>query len=100
MLPILVFVSLLTTPHSWTHDYLILLPGILQGVILFSSQDSKKKFFLLILVWLAFNITVVVLHFRLSDYWFYWEVLLIFGFYIAATKPKKITIPQMKSYIE
>lgn len=99
-LPILVFVSLLTTPHSWTHDYLIMLPGILQGVISFSSQDSRKKLFLLILVWLAFNITVVVLHFRLSDFWFYWEVLLIFGFYIAATDPEKKTIPQMKSNLE
>lgn len=92
--PILVFVSFLTTPHSWTHDYLIMLPGILQGVIAYIKGGEKKNIIFFIFMWLAINIAIVLLHFRLGDYWFYWQSLLILWFYLATTHskvtPKKI----------
>jgi hypothetical protein len=84
-LTILIFGSILTTPHSWTHDYLILLPGILQGVISYIKGGKKRNIILFIIIWLAFNLAIVLLHFRVGDYWFYGESLLILWFYLATT---------------
>jgi hypothetical protein len=82
-LPLLAFASLITTPHSWTHDYLILLPGILLGFIKLTKIGTKIQLSALILLWLLFNVVVVILHFRLGDYWFYWQIFILLGFFLA-----------------
>lgn len=87
-LTVIILVSILTTPHSWTHDYLIMLPCILQGVISYIKGGKKMNLILFTLMWLVVNVAIVLLHFRLGDYWFYWESLLILGFYLATTHPK------------
>ena len=79
-MPVLAFASLLTTPHGWTHDYLILAVGILPVFAALASLHSKRRLILALAAWLIFNVVVILLHFQLSDFWFVWQIpfLLLF----------------------
>ena len=78
-LPVLIFVTLLTTPHGWTHDYLILLPVILWGFIKISNRWTLPQLILCIFLWVILNAGVLLSHFWLSDFWFYWQVPILLG---------------------
>jgi len=71
-LPIVLLVSLLTSPYAWTYDQVILVPAVIQGTIW--VLDARKRWIALLLagLFLGINILNLVLHMRLSDFWFVW----------------------------
>jgi hypothetical protein len=85
-LPILAFVSIITSPYAWTHDQVILLLPLLQlaAWIAISPKYFLLKYF--VIGWLVFNIGLVVLHIRYADYWFIWQAPVLMLVYILFQK--------------
>jgi hypothetical protein len=72
-MPVLAFVSLITSPFSWTHDQVILLLPLLEVVVLVVNAPDRKLLKALILAWLVLNTGMIVLHFWYPDCWFIWQ---------------------------
>lgn len=72
-MPILAFVSLITSPYSWTHDQVILLLPLLEVAILAVKIANRKLLMVFLLGWLLLNSVMVVLHFWYPDCWFIWQ---------------------------
>jgi hypothetical protein len=81
-LPIILLVSLLTSPYSWTYDQIILLPAILLAVIWMSSDWHRWSTLFLGIVFLGLNILDLTLHMRLDDFWFIWLAPALFIWFI------------------
>ena len=69
----LAFVSLITSPYSWTHDQVILLLPLLQIAILVVYSQNRKPVMALILGWLVLNMGMIIMHFWYADCWFIWQ---------------------------
>lgn len=80
-LPILLLVSQVSAPYTYTYDQVILLPAILQAVI-WLVRDWKRWLNLILLgAFLLINILDVTLHTKLSDFWFIWMAPALFIWY-------------------
>jgi hypothetical protein len=89
-LPIILLVSLLTSPDSWTYDLIILIPAILLAVTWMTSDWKYWLTFLLAIIFLRLNILDLILHMRLDDFWFIWmaPALLIWFIIVRWQYPK------------
>lgn len=78
-LPLLIFVTALTTPYAWTYDLIILLPALIQASIWLVTKKIVWSTYLLGSLLLAISILDLVLHTKLDEFWFIWltPVLLI-----------------------
>jgi len=95
-LPILLFVSILTTPYAWTYDQVILVPAVIQATIWLLNARKRWVALLLACLFLGINILDLGLHMRLSDFWFVWMVPVLLIWYLLADRfksPMKIMLP-------
>lgn len=71
-LPILLFVSIITSAYAWTYDQVILLPAMIsvQSKVL-EIKDRKFTWFFFGLV-LTVNLLDLLLHRTLNEFWFGW----------------------------
>jgi hypothetical protein len=72
-MPVLAFVSLITSPYAWTHDQVILLLPLLEIVILALNRPKRKLIMPILLGWLLLNAATIILHFWYPDCWFIWQ---------------------------
>lgn len=79
-IPNIAFVTLLTAPYAWTHDYLILLPAIFQGLSATARQAGFARLGLYAVTWAVFNFMLIGMHFYLSDFYFIWQLPILFLF--------------------
>jgi len=80
-IPILLLVSVLISPFTWTYDYIILLPVILLAASWLFRDRKRKAVLLFVGLYLTINILGLILHTRLSDFWFFWMApILLVGF--------------------
>jgi hypothetical protein len=80
-IPILTIISLLTTPYAWTYDAIIILPAILVATSILIKQNKNINF----IFWAIFfmiNLTNLLLHSQMSDFWFLWLVPAYYLWYI------------------
>lgn len=71
-LPIVLLVSQITSPYTWTYDQVILYPAIIQ-VTVWMLQDWKRwSTLFLSIVFLGISALDLFLHMRLDDFWFIW----------------------------
>ncbi|MFZ2097976.1 MAG: glycosyltransferase family 87 protein [Anaerolineales bacterium] len=70
--PLLVFLSLITSPYSWTYDQVILIPAVIQVVAWIAADWKRWLTFFLEFLYLGINILDLILHKELSDFWFIW----------------------------
>jgi hypothetical protein len=81
-LPIILLVSEITSPHSWTYDQVILIPVIIQVTIWIMADWKRWSTLILVGIYLGLNILDLVLHMRLSDFWFIWLVPSLFIWFL------------------
>ena len=96
-LPIVLLVSLLTSPYAWTYDQVILVPAVIQATIWLLDARKRWSTLLLASLYLGINILNLGLHMRLSDFWFVWmaPALLIWFLLIDRFKTfSKTAVPQ------
>ena len=95
-LPIVLLVSLLTSPYAWTYDQVILVPAVIQATIWLLDARKRWSTLLLASLYLGINILNLGLHMRLSDFWFVWMVPVLLIWYLLADRfksPMKIMLP-------
>jgi hypothetical protein len=75
-MPLLLLVSLFTSPYSWTYDMVIVLPAIIFvgiKILLYHEQGSFNKTDIFIIAsYGVINILNISLHTRLNEFWFGW----------------------------
>ena len=81
-LPIILLVSQLTSPYSWTYDLVILLPAILLAAIWVTGNWKRWMTLFLAIIFLCINILDLVLHMKLDDFWFIWVVPALFIWFL------------------
>lgn len=81
-LPLILLVSQLTSPYSWTYDQVILAPAILVAVIWMNTDWKRWLTLVLAVLYMGLNILDMLLHMRLDDFWFIWMVPAVFILFI------------------
>ena len=85
-LPILLLVTMITSPYTWTYDLVILLPAIIQGVIWLVGNGKRWSSYLLAGLFLLISILDLFLHTRLNDFWFIWVAPMVLVWYLLVYK--------------
>ena len=96
-LPIVLLVSLLTSPYAWTYDQVILVPAVIQATIWLLNARNRWSTLLLASLYLGINILNLGLHMRLSDFWFVWMAPALLIWFLLVDRFKtfsKTTVPQ------
>ena len=81
-LPIILLVSLLTSPYFWTYDLVILIPAILLAVTWIAADWKRWSTLLLGVIFLGLNILDLILHMYLDDFWFIWLAPALFCWFL------------------
>lgn len=81
-IPILMFVSIITSPYTWNHDQLILIPALIQASILLLASSKRWKTILIFLAFLIINYVNFLIHQRLDESYTVWVGFAMFGLYI------------------
>ena len=71
-LPILLLLSQVSAPYSYTYDQVILIPAIILAIIWLIQDLRRWSTFALVAILLAISIFDLVLHMKLDDFWFIW----------------------------
>lgn len=70
--PIILLVSLITSPYAWTYDQVILIPVVIQAAVLLTEDREHRRVIIFGILYLALNLLNLLLHMRLDDFWFIW----------------------------
>ena len=81
-LPLLLLVSQISTWYTWTYDLVVLVPAIIQATILISSDRKRWSALILAVLFLSINLLDLLLHMKLSDFWFIWIAPTILLWYL------------------
>jgi hypothetical protein len=71
-LPIILLVSMVVSPYSWTYDLVILVPAIVLATIRIAIDWKHWTTLLLAIIFLGISLLDLVLHMKLDDFWFIW----------------------------
>jgi hypothetical protein len=72
-LPLILLVSIVTTPYSWTFDYVVLLPALIQGVVWLSALTlCPRKLWVSAIYLASCAILLFGKFFVLNDFWYFW----------------------------
>ena len=83
-LPVLLLVSQLTSPYSWTYDLVVLIPALIPAAIWIIADWKNWSTILLVVFYLAINVLDLILHMRLSEFWFIWMAPALFIWFLVA----------------
>jgi hypothetical protein len=81
-LPILLLVTMITSPYTWTYDLVILLPAIIQGSVWLVENGKRWSTYLLAGFFLLISILDLALHTRVNDFWFIWVAPMMLIWYL------------------
>ena len=81
-LPVLLLVSQLISPYSWTYDLVILIPMLITATIRIITDWKRWSTLLLGVIFIAVNIFDLVLHVKMNEFWFIWMVPALFIWYL------------------
>jgi len=84
-IPLLLFVSIITSSYTWNHDQLILVPALMQTTILLLLPRKRWKTILFFLIFLVINYANFLIHQRLDESWVVWMGPVMFGLYLYAS---------------
>jgi hypothetical protein len=71
-LPILLLVSQITSPFTWTYDLVILIPAIVLSFIRLAADWKNWSALILLVIFFGVNILDLLLHMKLDEFWFIW----------------------------
>lgn len=81
-MPLLLFVSLITTPYRWSHDQVVLLPAILQATIWLSHSRRRSVIILSTLIYVAISAFALLPILPPGDHWRFWMTPALFLLYL------------------
>ncbi len=81
-LPIILFISMIISPYSWTYDLVVLIPAVILAVIWITRDWKHPATILFIISYLGIGILDTLLHTRLDEFWFIWVAPAIFAWYL------------------
>jgi len=87
-LPVLLLVTMITSPYTWTYDLVILLPVIIQGSVWLVEYGKRLSTYLLAGFFLLISILDLALHTRLNDFWFIWVAPMMLVWYLLVYKQR------------
>ncbi len=92
-LPIILLVSMVVSPYSWTYDLVILIPAIALAAIWIATDWKRWATLPLVVVFMGITVLDLVLHMKLDDFWFIWvaPALLIWFLFVRWQYPKSHT---------
>ncbi|MGH7854376.1 MAG: glycosyltransferase family 87 protein [Candidatus Binatia bacterium] len=77
-LPLILLVSIVTSPYSWTYDHMVLLPAIIQTYSWLRDRVSG-----VMIVYLAFNAAYLTARYIVPlDFWYFWMAPLFLSVYL------------------
>lgn len=89
-LPLLLLVSMLTSPYSWTYDLIVVLPAIIFAAVKIHTHFEQRVLdgtdIFIIVSYGVFNILNIILHTRLNEFWFGWLSPMLLVWYLFANK--------------
>ncbi|HQE93090.1 MAG TPA: glycosyltransferase family 87 protein [Anaerolineae bacterium] len=93
-LPLLLFVSLLTTLYTWTYDLVLLILPIVALLARWFRQKSVGRAKPFLLVYIALCVVMfIVQRWELDDFWFVWVSPVLLAWYLwARTYVKQMTL--------
>jgi hypothetical protein len=71
-LPIILLVSMVLSPYSWTYDLVILVPAVALAAIWIATDWKRWTTAVIVSIFLCINILDLVLHMKLDEFWFIW----------------------------
>lgn len=82
-IPLLLMVSIATTPHAFTYDYVVLLPAVIQTSVWLLKSGQLPLFTLGVIVHLTINGIALFLNIsRVTDFWYIWMVPMLLSIYL------------------
>ena len=96
--PVILLVSMLTSPYAWTYDLVILVPCIIAATSWIATDWKRWSTLLLGVIFLAITILDLYLHTMLDEFWFIWMAPSMLIWYLLAvwqyphflSKPSKV----------
>ncbi len=83
-LPLLLLVSLVTAPYTYTYDQVILLPAIVLAVVWLVRGWKSRTVIILAIIFIVLSALDLLLHMKLDDFWFIWMAPALFAWFLAA----------------
>ncbi len=98
-LPIILLVSMVFSPYSWTYDLVLLIPAVVLATIWITEDWKRWSTLLLLVLFLSISVIDLVLHMRLDDFWFIWvaPALLTWFLLVRWQYPKSKSKPELKA---
>jgi hypothetical protein len=89
-LPIILLISMVVSPYSWTYDLVILIPAMVLATIWIATDWKRWTTLLLVVIFFAISVLDMVLHMKLDEFWFIWvaPALLIWFLLVRWQYPK------------
>ncbi len=81
-LPILLLVSQVTAPYTYTYDQVVLLPAILLAVQWLNKDWKRWPTVIMAVVFIIISILDLTLHIKLNDFWFVWLAPALLAWYL------------------
>jgi hypothetical protein len=82
-LPILLLVSQVTAPYTYTYDQVILIPAIVLGVVRLIENGKQRSTLILAIILIIISVLDLMLHMKLNDFWFIWMAPALFVWFQA-----------------
>ena len=96
-MPILIFVSLITSTHMWTYDMVLLLLPVLQVMIELIRRGWSRSVGIIILFYIIINGAAIYLHTSFHDFYFFWFTPAILIWYLIGRKLAQAKISTISS---
>jgi hypothetical protein len=72
-LPLVILVSVVTTPYAWTFDYVILLPALMQGAVWCGIAGNRQRVRWVSVIYLAISsIALLAKIIVRNEFWYFW----------------------------
>jgi hypothetical protein len=81
-LPLILLVSLVTSPYAWTYDQVVLIPVVIQVAVWMGAHWKQWSTLLFALLFLLISSLDMYLHTRLDEFWFIWLAPAILIWYL------------------
>ena len=91
VLPYVLFLSLITSPYTWTYDFVVLIIPLLIGTSLLQKRLPVWAALLLACFYIILNSAYWWLHLRYSDFYFIWFAPALFIWFIMAELAARYT---------
>jgi len=90
-LPILLFVSQISAPYTYTYDQVILMPAIILAIIWLVAAKLRWSTIIFACVFIGITILDLILHMRLDDFWFIWMAPTLFIWFLLIRRQYSIS---------